>query len=349
MAPYASALFTAFILCVALTPLCMALARRIDFMDRPNTALKKHRAPVPYLGGLAVFFAFAASTLAFKLLFFPAVNLPPWPFDLHLLRGVFAILAGALVALLLGLVDDKKALSPPVKLIGQIFGALVLVACGLHVRFVENELLSKALTVFWVVSVTNALNFVDIMDGLAAGVSGIAALGFFLFAFNAGRFNDALPAAALAGACFGFLVYNFSPAKIYLGDAGSHFLGFALAAISLNLSYSHTNDLAVFSPLLILGLPLFDLLLMTVIRTKKGIPPWKGSPDHIPLRLKALGLGKVQVVAALYGATALLCAVAYAASFLSSRAALLAWAGLGLAGIFLGAWLMGIDMQRKAA
>jgi UDP-GlcNAc:undecaprenyl-phosphate GlcNAc-1-phosphate transferase len=344
MTPYAISLALSFVLCLGLTPLFMRLAKRLDFMDRPNTALKIHKEPVPYLGGLAIFCAFVAGICVLKALVFPSNEGVAWPFHLHLLRGVYAILAGGLAALVLGLVDDARALSPKAKFIGQIFGACILVFFGLRIRFVENQWLSVALTVFWVVTLTNAMNFVDIMDGLAAGVGGIAALGFLLFSLNAGTFNDSIAATALAGACLGFLVWNFSPAKVYMGDAGSHFIGFSLAAISLNLRYSHTNDLAVFSPLLILALPLFDLILMTVIRLRKGIPPWKGSPDHIPLRLRALGLSKERTVLTLYAATVLLCAVAYASSFLSNRGALLVWGGAGLSGVFLGAWFMGIEM-----
>ncbi len=349
MAPYLFATAAAFVLCLGLTPLAMRLAKRLDFMDYPNTALKVHRRPVPYLGGLAMYLAFAASALAAKLAFFPSTFHAPWPLGLHQLRGVYAILAGGLAALGLGLVDDAHALSPKAKLLGQIGGALLLASCGLRVRFVDPEWLSWILTVFWVVTVTNAMNFVDIMDGLAAGIGGIASLGFFLFAYNAGRFNDCLAAAALAGACFAFLAYNFVPAKVYMGDAGSHFIGFALAAISLNLSYSHQNYLAVFSPLVILGLPLFDLMLMTVIRLRKGIPPWKGSPDHIPLRLRALGLSKEKVVLILYAATAALSGLVYAASFLSNRAALLVWGALGIGAAGLGAWFMGIEMPHDKA
>jgi UDP-GlcNAc:undecaprenyl-phosphate GlcNAc-1-phosphate transferase len=346
MIPYASALFSAFLLCLILTPMAMALARRIGFMDRPNTALKVHAEPVPYLGGLAIFLSFIAAVLIVKLARFPSSIPEPWIFDLHLLRGVYAILAGGLAALVLGLIDDAHALSPQLKFIGQILGALILVKFGLRVRFIDNEVLSVVLTVFWVLTVTNAMNFVDIMDGLAAGVGGIASLGFLLFSLNSGRFNDSVAAAALAGACFGFLAFNFAPARVYMGDAGSHFIGFSLAAISLNLSYSHQNYLAVFSPILILALPLFDLMLMTVIRTKKGIPPWKGSPDHIPLRLRALGLSKVKTVLILYAATALCCGIVYGTSFLGNREALLAWAFLGAAAVFLGAWLMGIEMPK---
>lgn len=347
MMPYLVAFSLSFLLCLGLTPLVMSIAKRFDFLDYPNTVLKVHVKPVPYLGGLAIFAAFVLAVLAVKLYFFPASLNQTWAFDLHLLRGVYAILAGGFVALILGLVDDAHALSPKIKFLGQLLASLLLVFFGLRLRFVENQWLSVLLTVLWVAGVTNAMNFVDIMDGLCAGVGGIAALGFFFFALNSGRFNDALPAVALAGACFGFLVFNFSPARIYMGDAGSHFIGFSLAAISLNLSYSHQNYLAVFSPLLILGLPIFDLLLMSVIRMRKGIAPWKGSPDHIPLRLRALGFSKVATVLILYAATVLLCAGVYGASFLENRSALLVWAGVGLCAVLLGAWLMGIEMPHE--
>jgi UDP-GlcNAc:undecaprenyl-phosphate GlcNAc-1-phosphate transferase len=349
MLSYACALILGLILSAALTPLFMKLAWRLDFLDRPNTALKVHKEPIPYLGGLAIFLAFALSLLAIKLTSFPANYGSNWTLGLQVFRGIYAILGGGLAALLLGLVDDAHALSPKVKFLGQVLGAILLVVLGLRVRFVTSFWPSAFLTVFWVVSVTNALNFVDIMDGLCAGVGFVAAFGFFLFAANANRFNDAVAAASLAGACLGFLVWNFAPARVYMGDAGSHFIGFSLAAISLNLSYSQHNDLAVYSPLWILALPLFDLMLMTVIRTRKGIPPWKGSPDHIPLRLRALGLSKVQTVLTLYAATLVLCLIVFAASFLDNREALLVWGALGGIAIFLGTWLMGIPMPHDEA
>jgi UDP-GlcNAc:undecaprenyl-phosphate GlcNAc-1-phosphate transferase len=243
--------------------------------------------------------------------------------------------------------DDKKALGPGLKFLGQILGALVLVACGLRVRFVDGPL-SAALTVLWVVTVTNALNFVDILDGLAASVAVAAAAAFWGFALHGGRLDDALAAAALGGACLGFLPYNWRPARVYMGDAGSHFLGFTLSAISLNLRYSHQNELAVFSPLVILALPLFDLALMIVIRTRKGIPPWKGSPDHVPLRLKALGWSVPRVALTLSLTTLGLGALVLGASFLALRQALLVWAVLGVAAVMLAAWFISIRMPHDA-
>ena len=350
MNPYLLAFFVAAVLGLALTPLAIRLAWATDFLDRPNTALKTQRQPVAYLGGLAVALAFVLTLFSLKPLCLPSTEAAGnWPAGLQVFRGILAITLGGLLALGLGLLDDRKALSPKAKLLGQIAGAVVLVLCGLRVRFIHPDWVSYLVTVLWVVTVTNAVNFTDIMDGLAASVGLVASVAFMAFALNGGRFNDALAAAALAGACAGFLPYNFQPARIYLGDAGSHFLGFTLAAISLNLNYSHQNDLAVFSPLAILALPLFDLLLMIVIRTRKGIPPWKGSPDHVPLRLKSLGWGVKRVVLSLAGATALICAVLYAASFLPRTEALLAWAVFGLAGVALATWFMSIEMPHERA
>ena len=349
MNPYFLTFLLAAVLGAALTPVAIRAAWATGFLDRPNTALKTQRQPVAYMGGLAVALAFVLALFAVKAWLLPTTDQGVWPAGLHVLRGVYAISLGGFIALVLGLLDDKHALSPKAKLIGQLLGAVVLVLCGLRVRFINEPALSIAVTILWVVTVTNALNFVDIMDGLAASVGLVASLAFMAFALNSGRPNDALAAAALGGACLGFLPYNFQPARIYLGDAGSHFLGFVVSAISLNLGYSHQNELAVFSPLAILALPLFDLLLMIVIRTRKGIPPWKGSPDHVPLRLRALGWGVKRVVLTLAASTAFISVVIYAASFLPLRTALMAWALFGLVAVTLAAWLMSIEMPHDKA
>jgi len=336
--------FAAGLLSAAFTPLAIRVAWATGFLDRPSTPLKTQRAPVAYLGGPAIALAFGAAVLLLKFTLDPSGGFAPWPLGLEKGRGVYAIGLGGSLALALGLLDDRKALGPGTKFMWQVAGALVLVLCGLRVRFVSQTWLSLGLTVLWVVTVTNALNFVDILDGLAGSVCCAAAVVFWIFALHGGRPNDALAAAALAGACLGFLPFNWKPARVYMGDAGSHFLGFTLAAISLNLRYSHQNGLAVLSPLVILFLPLYDLALMIVLRTRKGIPPWKGSPDHVALRLKALGLSVPQVAGLLSALTFALGMLVYAASFLDLKAALWVWGGLAALALAAAAWLMGIRM-----
>ncbi|MGH7443014.1 MAG: MraY family glycosyltransferase [bacterium] len=340
----ALAFLVAAALALAFTPLAIRLAWRSGFLDRPSTPLKTQREPVAYLGGLAIALAFGVAVLLLKFTRAPSRDLAIWPLGLERARGVYAIGLGGLVALVLGLMDDRRALGPGFKFLGQIAGALVLVACGLRVRFVSQDWLSAVLTVLWVVTVTNALNFVDILDGLAGGVCLAAALVFCVFALHGGRNDDALAAAALAGACLGFLPFNWMPARVYMGDAGSHFLGFSLAAISLNLRYSHQNVLALLSPLVILFLPLFDLALMIVIRSRKRLAPWKGSPDHTPLRLKALGLPVPGVALLLSGLTLGLGLLVYGASFLNMGPALWVWSILGVSACAAAVWLMGIPM-----
>lgn len=338
------AFLAAVILAAAFTPLAIRLAWATDFLDRPISPLKTQREPVAYLGGPAIALAFGLAVLLVKFTLAPSRGFAAWPLGLERGRGVYAIGLGGVLALGLGLLDDRKALGPGLKFLGQLAGALVLVLCGLRVRFVSSAWLSAVLTVLWVVTVTNALNFVDILDGLAGSVCAAGALVFCVFALHGGRENDALAAAALAGACLGFLPFNWKPARVYMGDAGSHFLGFTLAAISLNLRYSHQNGLAVLAPLVILFLPLFDLALMIVIRTRKGLAPWKGSPDHTPLRLKALGLSVPAVALCLSGLTLGLGMLVYGASFLDLDRALWVWAGLGASALAAALWLMGIPM-----
>ncbi|HTB23394.1 MAG TPA: MraY family glycosyltransferase [bacterium] len=332
------------LLALAFTPLAIRLAWVTGFLDRPTSPLKTQREPVAYLGGLAIALAFGLAVLLLKFTLDPSAGFAPWPLGLERGRGVYAIGLGGALALGLGLLDDRKALGPGPKFLGQVAGALVLVWCGLRVRFVSQAWLSASLTVLWVVTVTNALNFVDILDGLAGSVCAAGALVFWVFAVHGGRGDDALAAAALAGACLGFLPFNWKPARVYMGDAGSHFLGFTLAAISLNLRYSHQNGLAVLAPLVILFLPLFDLALMIVIRTRKGIAPWKGSPDHVPLRLKALGLSVPQVAAFLSCLTFALGMLVYAASFLALGAALWFWGGLAALALLAAFALMAVRM-----
>jgi len=303
---------SAFVLALVFVPLCGSLARKYRILDRPDNKLKKHSKAVPYLGGAAIFFAFFFTLTVNQL------------FEYHTLKGIAGLtLAGTLI-FTLGLVDDIKKLRVPLKFCVQTLAALILVVCGIKIQFLGNELLNIAVTLLWVVGITNAFNLLDIMDGLSSGIAVLAALTYFVLGVEAGKIFSPLAALSLAGACLGFLVYNFNPARIFMGDAGSLFLGFMLAALSLTESYTLNNDLAVLTPILILGVPIFDTLFVMWMRVRQGKPVYFGSPDHFPLRLLRFGLPVKKVVLLAYSAGLVLALAAYSAVKLSAvQAALL--------------------------
>ena len=251
MIRYGAAFIVSICLGLYWTPLIRAAALQLGIVDRPDGHLKKHDDAVPYLGGIAVFMAFLFTTGIFT-------DFGP---------DTMGLLLSGSIALMVGLIDDFGAMSAPQKLLGQTLAAVVLVRSGIYIKL---EFLPAwaaiPLTIFWVLAVTNALNIIDIMDGLAGGVAAIAALSIAIANFMAGRHAVAVLSIVLAGAVLGFLRHNFHPAKIYLGDAGSLFIGFMLAALSMNAGYTRANLLAVLSPVLILGIPLFDLTLVMWIR-----------------------------------------------------------------------------------
>ena len=212
---------------------------------------------------------------------------------------------------MVGLIDDFGVLSPSQKLLGQTLAALVLIKSGTFIKLTFLPVwLAMPLTVLWILAVTNALNIIDIMDGLASGVAAIATMSIAVANFMAGRDSVAFLCIVLCGAVLGFLRHNFHPAKIYLGDAGSLFIGFMLAALSMNAGYTRANLLAVISPVLILGIPLFDLALVMWIRWSNGIPVTKGSPDHFALRLRRCKLSVRETAVTTYIVAVLLSGVA---------------------------------------
>ena len=323
----------AFLLGIILTPLMMSAAFRFGVLDRPVTALKKHSRPMPYLGGVAIFLAFAAAVITAKLMMHQTFH------------GVIGILAGAALMMAVGLVDDIKNLTPYAKLAMQLIAAFIIIKAGIHIRFMENNIVNYAFTVLWVVGISNAINLLDIMDGLAAGVVAVASLAFFIVSMMAGRMNDMIPAIALFGASAAFLVYNRPPAKIYMGDAGSLFLGFMMAVLALNESYSRTNVVAVLSPVLILGVPIFDTFLVMMIRMGKGILPIYGSNDHTAQRLVMMGLSKPMAVLFLICLTAALSSLAVFSTFLTVSGAIVLYMGTACAGMMFAMLIASVDMK----
>src|SRR5256712_1876136 len=295
MMQYAAAFILSFFFALCLTPLMRKAALQIGIVDSPDGKLKTQGDAVPYLGGIAVYTAFL--------------------FTVGILTDfgteTLGLLLSGSIALMVGLIDDFGVMTPYQKLLGQTFAALVLVKSGTYIKLVILPVwVAIPLTVLWILAVTNALNIIDILDGLASGVAAIAAIAIAFANVIANREPVAFLCIVLAGATMGFLRYNFHPAKIYLGDAGSLFIGFMLAALSMNAGYTRMNMLAVLSPILILGVPLFDLGLVVWIRWRNGIPVTKGSPDHFALRLLRCKLSVRETAVTAYIAGAILAGTA---------------------------------------
>ena len=271
---YAGALVLALAGSLLLTPIAARLARRLDVVDRP-TEQRYHTIETPYLGGMAVAIgtvlaAGAASGASMQLL---------------------VILLGGLALSIIGLMDDQRIVHWTVKLVAEIAAGYALWLVGVRAGLFGSEVLDLALTLFWVVGVTNAVNMLDNMDGLASGVSGISALTFFGIAAGRGDYLVGAFAFAVAGAAFGFLRWNFPPARIFLGDAGSLLLGFFLAALGLKLDLVGESGLVrTVIPILALAAPIFDATLVIVARARDRRPVYQGGIDHTSHRLAALGL-----------------------------------------------------------
>ncbi len=312
------------------TPRLRAAALRLGIVDAPDGQLKTHREPVAYLGGLAV----ALGVLASMGL--------TYQFD----HAGLAILLGSSIVLVLGLIDDLVRLDPLSKLAGQILAAAVLVKAGVFIQLTYLPAwVAIPLTVLWIVAATNAFNLIDIMDGLSSGVGAVAAAFFAVLAFADGRLTTAFLGAALAGALIGFRRYNVHPAKIYLGDTGSLFSGFLLGALAVANSYTRIDPLGVLAPLLILGVPLFDMLFVIWIRWRRGMPVMLGSPDHVALRLRRWKLSVPATVRANVAASVVLGSAGVALTMVPPSWALGILGALLVAALGLALWLKSIDMS----
>ncbi len=287
---------------------------------------KIHASPVPLAGGLAVMTALAVPVLLGLLAL--------WAQRTHLISlcdpatadrlayglhkrslELTAIFLGALGMLIVGLLDDKHELKPAWKFAGQFFIALMVAAAGARITlFVPSLLFSYAVTILWILTVINAFNFMDNMNGLCGGLGAISALGFALLSALAGQYLVALIAFLTCGALVGFLPYNFPHARAFLGDAGSHLVGYLLAVLAI-LPHFHTaknpQPLAVLSPLLILAVPLGDLVWVVLLRWKLGKPFYIGDNNHLSHRLVRLGCTRAQAVMLIWLLAVLLAALAF--------------------------------------
>jgi UDP-GlcNAc:undecaprenyl-phosphate GlcNAc-1-phosphate transferase len=278
----------ALVFAVGGTPLARHIAPRLGVMDQPS-ARKLHYRPIPRMGGLAIFGAVMLALVFLR---------DERNFD----QFVSVLLAASLVSFL-GLWDDRWGLGPMVKLLGQFVAALLLVATGIQVAlpYMPNWA-NIMITLLWLVGVTNAFNLLDNMDGLSGGVAAIAAAFFVLMSAFSGQYLVGALAAAVLGACMGFLLYNYNPASIFMGDSGALFLGFLLASIGIKLRFPDNVTFVTWMiPVLVLGLPLFDTTLVMISRLRRGLNPLTTpGKDHFSHRLVAMNMTQREAVLTLY-------------------------------------------------
>lgn len=274
-----------------ITPYIKDLAIKAGALDAPD-ARKVHTIPIPRLGGLAIYFGFVLAVL----------------FSMHITHEIRGLLLGGTVILAVGIIDDVKQLPAKVKLLGQILAASVLIMFDIRIEWLTNPFgdmiyvnyLSIPLTILWVVSLTNTVNLIDGLDGLAAGVSTIASVTILLVALEQDFWTVAILTAALAGSALGFLQHNFNPAKIFMGDTGSMFLGYMLAAVSILGTVKSAATIALVVPIVALGLPIMDTAFAIIRRYMSGRPIFKPDKGHLHHRLLAMGLSQKQAVLLMY-------------------------------------------------
>lgn len=325
---------------LALTPAVRTLATRLRFLDYPNRA-KAHRRPTPLMGGLAVAIASLAAAAS-------ALALIRCPYSAR----IVGFMSGGLIVVVLGLADDASGMRPRVKLAGQAAAATVMLLSG-GIDGIPLPLpLAFAFAFLWMVGLMNAFNFLDNMDGITSGLASIASFGIFTLALGHGHVHTAIAAISVAGGALGFLRYNFSPASIFLGDAGSLFLGYVVGGLSLRaVSYAGADPTALLIPVLMLGYPIFDATLVTVGRIADGRDVAKGGTDHSSHRLARLGLSAGQTATTIYTISALLTGSAvYLALFQNGHVGLLGLASLAAAGgmLFLGLRLIRVPVARRS-
>lgn len=347
MPDFGWAFVVALVAALILTPGVIWLAFRTGALDKPD-ARKVHKKPIPRIGGLGIYLAFMAAMGVY-------LNMSDIPSDAE--QGMTGLLVGGTLIVILGLIDDYTDLPAKVKLLGQISCAAVAVFLGVRIDFITDfsgdimylyDYVTIPVTIFWLVGITNTVNLIDGLDGLAAGVATIASITIFLVAMQMDVALVAAVTAAIAGAAFGFLHYNFNPARIFMGDSGSMFLGFMLAGISIVGAMKSAATIALVVPILALGLPICDTAFAIIRRAHAHVPIFKPDKGHLHHRLLSLGFTQRQAVLLMYIISALLGFSAIALTEVSTGIAVLIVAGVIIC-VMYGAKRLGIFRMNDTA
>lgn len=340
MPDYLLAFLVAAGVALLVTPGVIWFAAKTGAMDKPN-ARKVHKKPIPRIGGIGIWIAFMIGMLVVS--FFTEI-----PEDQEF--ELIGLMVSGTLIVLIGVIDDYTNLPAKVKLAGQIIAACVLViGFGVRVDFVTDpfgdyiylEWLAIPATLFWIVGITNTVNLIDGLDGLAAGVSAIAAVTICVVALQQDILFIAVVTACLAGAAVGFLYYNFNPARIFMGDSGSMFLGFILAGVSIIGAVKSAATIALIVPILALGLPILDTSFAIVRRYRGGVPIFKPDKGHLHHRLLDLGFTQRQAVLLMYTISAVLGLSAVTLTEVSTQIAIIIFCVV-VAAVLFGAAKLGI-------
>ncbi|MYD11948.1 MAG: undecaprenyl/decaprenyl-phosphate alpha-N-acetylglucosaminyl 1-phosphate transferase [Chloroflexi bacterium] len=271
---------------LCLTPLTRQIAMRLGVTAAPNTR-NIHQRHVPLMGGAAIYVAFVLSVLLFS---------PP-----DHLRELGAIVAGASLLAIVGYLDDRRHLSPRVRLSAMTLAAALAALAGIQIRLFNNDFIDIPLTLFWIVALINAVNWIDNMDGLAAGTAAIASGFFLLLALTQGQILVSMLAASIFGSALGFLIYNFNPSSTFMGDMGAYTLGFVLAILAIKLKFAaQPLNVTWMVPVFVLALPVLDINLAIATRLLERRPLMLAAKDHVSHRILDLGATQRQTLALLY-------------------------------------------------
>ncbi|MDR1952836.1 MAG: undecaprenyl/decaprenyl-phosphate alpha-N-acetylglucosaminyl 1-phosphate transferase [Elusimicrobiota bacterium] len=302
----------ALIISVTATPFFRTIAVKLNILDRPLTEIKTHKTNAPYLGGLVIALAWFLTLIAMRQF---------TDFPTGTLRNLRGIIYASSIIMILGLIDDVKykGLGYKTKLLIQFLAAaIIVIGFDIRINFIEYYYPSVIISIIWVVGITNALNIIDIMDGLSSGIALIASVAFLFISLPTEMIYVNFCAAALAGAILGFMPYNFSKSKkIFMGDAGSLFIGIILSTLAMGTSYTNMSEIGSFSPLVILAVPIYETFLVSWFRIRKGKSPLVGSKDHYALRLERAGFSRKKILIITYAVCIVLAICAYLFTVLS--------------------------------